>query len=164
LTSLEEDTPLFFIEILAPFMEDRNMVDDLDDGIMAADNHEIEEDIIRLVEEHGNLDEILLGQQRPQHQQPNPPQAPGGPVPPPDDPMNPLEEWDNVLPADIVDHPVIKAFQEVNANFLVSDPRIAGNPIIYASKVKPPTKTVLLFYFPIVLIPLFPFVHYCRVF
>jgi hypothetical protein len=48
---------------------------------------------------------------------------------------NPLENWVNILPADIVDHPVIAAFEASNANYLVSNPRIAGNPIIFASRV-----------------------------
>ncbi|KAL3920912.1 MAG: hypothetical protein SGILL_003025 [Bacillariaceae sp.] len=76
----------------------------VDDALENDDN--IQDDIIRLVAEHGDLDDI---QQQPQQLQ----QQPQNP-----DPAVVQEEWDNVLPADLVDHPVILAFQESNANFL----------------------------------------------
>lgn len=104
------------------------MVDALGDFMAANNDNNIQDDVIRLVQEHGNLDEIR------QQQQPNP--QPPAAVPVPDDPVNAHEEWENVLPTELLDHPVILAFQESDANFLVSDPRIAGNPIIYASEVQ----------------------------
>ncbi len=50
-------------------------------------------------------------------------------------PMNPLANWQNVLPDDLVEHPVITVFLASNSSFLVSDPRLPGNPIIFASPV-----------------------------
>jgi hypothetical protein len=97
------------------------------------DQHEDREEIAQVVEEDGD---ILLNQdhhdRRPVHaaEEVIPPIAP----PLPDEfPLG--EEWDNVVPSDLADHPVITAFQASNANFLISNPRIAGNPIIYASEV-----------------------------
>jgi hypothetical protein len=58
-------------------------------------------------------------------------------------PMNPMGNWQNALPDDISEHPVVLAFLDSNASFLVSDPHLPGNPIIYASPVstdRPETK------------------------
>lgn len=41
--------------------------------------------------------------------------------------------WDNVLPPFLQLHPAITAFLEAHASFIVTDPRLPGNPIIYAS-------------------------------
>ncbi|KAG7341627.1 PAS domain containing protein [Nitzschia inconspicua] len=88
----------------------------------------LQEEILQLMEDHGdrmNDDDDAIPRRNAQEVPPN--------VPAPDDiPLG--EEWENVIPADIVDHPVITAFQSSDANFLISDPRIAGNPVIYASK------------------------------
>jgi hypothetical protein len=96
------------------------------------DEDDIREEILQMVQEHGD---ILINLDN--HDDVGRPA--GAMVPPiapplPDDlPLG--EEWDNTIPSDLADHPVIAAFQASNANFLISNPRIAGNPIIYASEV-----------------------------
>lgn len=92
-------------------------------------NDDLVEEIFQLVQEHG--DNVDDGEGRPAGNLVPPDVAE---VPPPDEILL-GEEWDNTVPADIADHPVIAAFQASNANFLISNPRIAGNPIIYASEV-----------------------------
>jgi hypothetical protein len=42
---------------------------------------------------------------------------------------------ENRIPAMLIDHPAVVAFQSSDASFLVTDPRMPGNPIIYASDV-----------------------------
>ena len=95
-------------------------------GVMAA-NNDIQDDIVRLVAEHGNVNEVQPPRQEQQNHQP--------PNQPPLEDHAQDDDWDNELPSELLDHPVVVAFQESKANFLVSDPRIAGNPIIYASEV-----------------------------
>jgi PAS domain-containing protein len=47
--------------------------------------------------------------------------------------MMPNNDMENVLPADLTHHPAVRAFQVSGASFLVTNPRLPGNPIIYAS-------------------------------
>ena len=42
-------------------------------------------------------------------------------------------QWENVLPPLLQQHPAVTAFLEANASFIVTDPRLPGNPIIFAS-------------------------------
>jgi PAS domain S-box-containing protein len=47
-------------------------------------------------------------------------------------PHHPVEpQWENTIPEDLVDHPLLLAMQESHNPFLVTNPRLAGNPIIY---------------------------------
>lgn len=49
-----------------------------------------------------------------------------------DDPQQVQPE--NLIPEDLVDHPAIQALLATNnANFIVTNPRLPGNPIIYAN-------------------------------
>jgi len=116
--------------MVAAFLD---MMEANDDEFVPEDNHNEE----ALLLQNLDLDDDLP---EPQPRLDNPRPPPLGALENP----NPLEHWDNVLPADIVNHPVIVAFQVSNANFLVSDPRIVGNPIIFASQVG-----VLHFTFPL---------------
>ena len=43
------------------------------------------------------------------------------------------QHWDNVLPPILEVHPAVTAFLEANASFIITDPRLPGNPIIFAS-------------------------------
>lgn len=43
------------------------------------------------------------------------------------------ERRENVIPEDVKDHPAVSAFVITKASFLITDPRLPGNPIIYAS-------------------------------
>mmetsp|Transcript_25897 Transcript_25897/g.48268 ORF Transcript_25897/g.48268 Transcript_25897/m.48268 type:complete len:202 (+) Transcript_25897:203-808(+) len=106
--------------MVAAFLD---MMEANDDEFVPEDNHNEE----ALLLQNLDLDDDLP---EPQPRLDNPRPPPLGALENP----NPLEHWDNVLPADIVNHPVIVAFQVSNANFLVSDPRIVGNPIIFASQ------------------------------
>jgi hypothetical protein len=85
------------------------------------DNHD-EDDrmMMEVVNEIGNIN---IDQQQPQHQQQQQPDPIAG------------AGWENQIPAMLVDHPAVVAFQASNASFLVTDPRLPGNPIIYASDV-----------------------------
>jgi PAS domain S-box-containing protein len=49
--------------------------------------------------------------------------------------VNPLimGELENIMPDDLLDHPAIRAFQSSDNNFIVTNPRLPGNPIIYVS-------------------------------
>ena len=40
-------------------------------------------------------------------------------------------QWENTIPEDLVDHPLLLAMQESQSAFLVTNPRLPGNPIIY---------------------------------
>ncbi|CAJ1968696.1 unnamed protein product [Cylindrotheca closterium] len=40
-------------------------------------------------------------------------------------------QWENTIPDDLVDHPLLLAMQESHSPFLITDPRLPGNPIIY---------------------------------
>jgi PAS domain S-box-containing protein len=45
---------------------------------------------------------------------------------------HPVEpQWENSIPEDLVDHPLLLALQESYGAFLVTNPRLPGNPIIY---------------------------------
>lgn len=46
-----------------------------------------------------------------------------------DHPIEP--QWENTIPDDLVDHPLLLAIQESHQPFLITDPRLPGNPIIY---------------------------------
>eukprot|EP00529_Nitzschia_sp_RCC80_P027612 CAMPEP_0113490020 /NCGR_PEP_ID=MMETSP0014_2-20120614/26826_1 /TAXON_ID=2857 /ORGANISM="Nitzschia sp." /LENGTH=252 /DNA_ID=CAMNT_0000383769 /DNA_START=470 /DNA_END=1228 /DNA_ORIENTATION=+ /assembly_acc=CAM_ASM_000159 len=46
----------------------------------------------------------------------------------------PAVRWENRIPDMLLDHPAVAAFQASNASFLVTDPNLPGNPIIYASE------------------------------
>ncbi len=46
---------------------------------------------------------------------------------------NDWENVENVLPLGLQDHPAIAAFLATGASFIISDPRLPGNPIVYAS-------------------------------
>mmetsp|Transcript_28274 Transcript_28274/g.68800 ORF Transcript_28274/g.68800 Transcript_28274/m.68800 type:complete len:247 (-) Transcript_28274:264-1004(-) len=46
----------------------------------------------------------------------------------------PAVRWENRIPDMLLDHPAVVAFQASNASFLVTDPNLPGNPIIYASE------------------------------
>ena len=47
----------------------------------------------------------------------------------------PAAGWQNRIPDVLQDHPAVIAFLASNASFLVTDPNLPGNPIIYASEV-----------------------------
>ena len=40
---------------------------------------------------------------------------------------------DNVIPENLIDHPAVMAFLATEASFLITNPRLPGNPIVYAS-------------------------------
>lgn len=42
-------------------------------------------------------------------------------------------DWENTLPSTLQDHPAIRAFLATHASFIITDPRLPGNPIIFAS-------------------------------
>jgi PAS domain S-box-containing protein len=45
---------------------------------------------------------------------------------------HPVEpQWENTIPEDLLDHPLLLAMQESHSPFLVTNPRLPGNPIIY---------------------------------
>ena len=46
---------------------------------------------------------------------------------------HPNDELENILPEDLTDHPAILAFQAAQRSFIVTNPRLPGNPIVYAS-------------------------------
>ena len=48
---------------------------------------------------------------------------------------HPAVGWENRIPDVLLDHPAVIAFLASNASFLVTDPNLPGNPIIYASEV-----------------------------
>lgn len=52
--------------------------------------------------------------------------------------------WQNVLPRPLIGHPAVVAFQDSGASFLVSDPRLPGNPIVYANEVSKPGVAYIL--------------------
>lgn len=43
-------------------------------------------------------------------------------------------QWENTIPEDLVDHPMLLAMQESDSPFLVTNPRLPGNPIIYVNR------------------------------
>ena len=63
-----------------------------------------------------------------------------GPQQPPEDQQQEEEEIqdenniDNALPVDLMNHPAIVAFQLSGASFIVTNPTLPGNPIIFASQ------------------------------
>jgi hypothetical protein len=100
------------------------------------DEDDLREEIMQMVPEHGRF---LLNQVNQDDDGGLPANGADAVVPPialplPDNLLG--EEWDNIIPPDLTDHPVITAFEASNANFLITNPRIAGNPIIYASEVR----------------------------
>jgi PAS domain S-box-containing protein len=44
-----------------------------------------------------------------------------------------LPQLENNMPEDLLDHPAVIAFQASRSSFLVTSPRLPGNPIVYAS-------------------------------
>eukprot|EP00980_Cylindrotheca_fusiformis_P027931 scaffold22569_cov116-Cylindrotheca_fusiformis.AAC.2 len=51
-----------------------------------------------------------------------------------EDPAVPVEpQWENAIPEDLVDHPLLLAMQESESPFLVTNPRLPGNPIVYVN-------------------------------
>jgi len=50
------------------------------------------------------------------------------------DDHHPVEpQWEDTIPEMLVDHPLLLAMQESHSPFLVTDPRLPGNPIIYVN-------------------------------
>lgn len=109
---------------------------DIDNGKDYDDDYDLPEEILQMMEEHGNNNNNRIRVDGNNDNNGGDPQSNRNAAHLlPDNIPLAGEEWENIVPLDVTDHPVITAFQASNANFLISDPRIAGNPIIYASEV-----------------------------
>lgn len=51
-----------------------------------------------------------------------------------EDNLLPADQWENTIPIDLVDHPMVLACQESDCAFLVTNPRLPGNPIVYINQ------------------------------